>query len=94
MCVTFPIARYRKILHKFDIVQAPINIEFDQLVKIIRALPARQLRKLKIEIDKQTKRKSTNAELEALLLNGPVATDKQLEKIENNRKQINQWRTN
>lgn len=74
-------------------MQAPIDIEFDQLVKIVRALPARQLRKLKMEIEKKTNDKNTKVDLEGLLLGGPIATKKQLAIIENNRKAINQWRT-
>ncbi len=70
-----------------------INIEYEQLVEVIKKLPLAQLRKLKIEIDKETKRQSTQADLESILLNGPVASKKQLEVIENNRKLINQWRT-
>jgi hypothetical protein len=46
------------------------------------------------EIEKKNRNPKSRKELENLLLNGPVATKKQLETIENNRKAINQWRTN
>lgn len=74
-------------------MQVQVDIGFDQLVKIVKTLPAGQLRQLKAEIEKETITNEWNADLETLLLNGPVATKKQLETIENNRKAINQWRT-
>ena len=75
---------------KFDIMQVEVNIAFDQLLKIIKKLPAAQLKQLRAEIEKE---KKSTIDLEALLLNGPVATKKELDIIEKNRKAINQWRT-
>lgn len=74
-------------------MQVQVDIEFDQLVKIVRRLPKEKLRQLKAEIEKKviTEKKATS--LKSLLLKGPVATKKQLKTIENNRKAINQWRT-
>lgn len=72
-------------------MQVQLEIAFDQLVRIVKNLPAAQQRKLKSEIDKETKIQASS-DLEALLLNGPVATDEELERIANNRKAINQWR--
>jgi hypothetical protein len=74
-------------------MKVQVDIEFDQLVKIVKNLPKRQLRQLKAEIEKEVKEDSPKVDLETLLLNGPVATKKQLEVIENNRQAINQWRT-
>ena len=73
-------------------MQVQVDIEFDQLLKIVRKLPSGQLKQLKAEIEKEAQ-DSKSVDLEALLLNGPTATKKQLEVIENNRKAINQWRT-
>lgn len=73
-------------------MQVQVDIEFDQLLKIVRKLPSGQLKQLKAEIEKEAQ-DSNSVDLEALLLNGPTATKKQLEVIENNRKAINQWRT-
>lgn len=77
----------------FDPMQVQIDIGFDQLVQIIKTLPVRQLNKLKVEIEQNTKITDANAGLEVLLLNGPVATQKQLDTIDANREAINQWRT-
>ena len=74
-------------------MQLQVNIEFDQLVKIVKTLPKGKLRQLQAEIENEAKKVKAKVDLRALLLNGPVATKKQLETIENNRKAINQWRT-
>ena len=73
-------------------MQLQIDIEFEQLLKIVKTLPSKQLNQLKAEIEKESAiAKPPN--LETLLLNGPTATKKQLETIAKNRKAINQWRT-
>lgn len=76
-------------------MQVQVDIGFEQLLSIVKKLPAGQLKKLKSEIEKEVEdEKSTITDLETLLLNGPVATKKQLEIISNNRKAINKWREN
>lgn len=87
----YPAKSWTKFLN-FDFMQVQIDIEFDQLLKIVKRLPSGQLRQLKSEIEKETKSENS-FDLETLLLNGPVATKKQLETIANNTKAINQWRT-
>jgi len=74
-------------------MQVQVDIEFEQLVKIVKTLPTGKLRQLKAEIEKKTGNEKVKTDLKSLLLKGPVATKKQLETIENNRKSINQWRT-
>lgn len=73
-------------------MQLQVDIEFDQLVKIVKTLPAGKLRQLKAAIENESKRGEAEIDLRALLLNGPVATKKQAEVIEDNRKAVNQWR--
>ncbi len=73
-------------------MQVQVDIEFDQLLKIVKTLPSGQLKQLKAEIEKEGK-SDKSIDLEALLLNGPTATKKQLNTIAKNRKAINQWRT-
>ncbi len=73
-------------------MQVQIDIQFDQLVKLVKSLPKGQLNKLKAEIEKEDNQFQTN-NLESLLLNGPTATKQQIEQIIENRKSINQWRT-
>ena len=74
-------------------MQAQVDIKFDQLVKIVKQLPEAQWEKLKKEVEEKVPNPEQNSELLSLLLNGPTATKKQLEIMENNRKAINQWRT-
>ncbi len=76
-------------------MQIQLDIEFNQLVKIVKTLPTAKLQQLRAAIDKETTKAnlSKSQDLETLLLNGPVATQKQLDVIDNNRKAINQWRT-
>lgn len=73
-------------------MQVQIDIQFEQLLKVVKTLPSGQLRQLKAEIEKKVKNGKL-VDLETLLLNGPTATKKQLEAISKNRKAINQWRT-
>jgi len=70
-------------------MQVQVDIEFEQLVKIVKTLPTGKLRQLKAEIEKETTKERSKTGLKSLLLKGPVATKKQLENIENNRKSIN-----
>lgn len=72
-------------------MQVQVDISFDQLLRAVKTLPAGQLKQLKAEIEKKTQGKSPN-DLESLLLNGPTASEDELQTIENNRKAINQWR--
>ena len=74
-------------------MQVKVNIEYEQLLKIVKNLPAGKLRQLKAEIEQEAKLEKSELDLESLLLNGPVATKKQLEIIASKRKAINQWRT-
>jgi hypothetical protein len=73
----------RKLL-KSDIMQVQVNIEFGQLIKIVRTLPSGQLKQLKAEIEKEAGNKKSKIDLETLLLNGPTATKKQLDIIAKN----------
>lgn len=66
-------------------MQVQVDIEFEQLIKMVKTLPTGKLKLLKAEIEKETKDEKS-LDLEALLLKGPTATKKQLEIIEKNRK--------
>jgi hypothetical protein len=70
-----------------------VDIEFKDLITLVKNLPTGKLRQLKAEIEIQSSKEKRKVNLKTLLLNGPVATSKQLEVIENNRKALNQWRT-
>lgn len=73
-------------------MQVQVDIDFEELLKIVKALPSGQLQQLKEEIKNETEM-NKSVDLENLLLSGPTATEKQLETIADNRKAMNQWRT-
>jgi len=70
-------------------MKVQIDIAFEQLLNLVKTLPAEQLNQLKNEIEKENKDKKAEIDLETLLLNGPTATKKQLEVIANNIKAFN-----
>jgi hypothetical protein len=70
-------------------MKVQIDIAFEQLLNLVKTLPAEQLNQLKNEIEKENKDKKAEIDLETLLLNGSTATKKQLEVIANNRKAFN-----
>lgn len=75
-------------------MQVQADIKIDDLLRIIETLSDEHLKLLRAEIEKRFQAKRYKPEdLEALLLNGPIATKKQLKVIEKNRKAINRWRT-
>jgi len=74
-------------------MEALVDIKFDELLKIVKSLPEIKLSQLKAEIEKEAKPDSNRDDFEALLLNGPTFSKKQLDDIAKTRKAINQWRT-
>lgn len=74
-------------------MQAQVDIEFDQLVKLVKQLPEAQWTKLKKEVDEKASNPEQNSELLSLLLSAPTFSKKQLDEIAKTRKAINQWRT-
>lgn len=80
-------------LRKFDIMQAQVDIEFDQLVRLVKQLPTTQWTKLKKEVEGKISNSQQNSDLVSLLLSAPTYSKKQLDEIAKTRKAINQWRT-
>ena len=74
-------------------MQVQVDIEFKQLLRIVKTLKNGELKQLKSVIEKDVKKEQSKIDLETLLLNGPVATEQQIDQIVSNRKSINQWRT-
>jgi hypothetical protein len=72
-------------------MQVQLDIEFDQLVRLVKQLPKTQWTRLKDEVEKEKVEKVSD--LETLLLSAPTFTKDQLELIESTRKAIAQWRT-
>ena len=60
-------------------MQVEVEIEFEQLVQIVKTLPAGQLRQLKEEVEHPAKAGQPKADLKALLLGRPVANKKTID---------------
>jgi hypothetical protein len=75
-------------------MQVQVDIDFDELLKIVKTLPPQKRKLLQAELEGRKGARKAKPDLESLLLKGPVATKKQLSVIKGNRKSIDQWRTN
>jgi hypothetical protein len=71
-----------------------MEIGLDQLIHAIKQLPARQLAKLKTEINNVVSEKIDKETFKAFLLQAPVFTDEQINLIEEARKSMNKWGKN
>lgn len=74
-------------------MQVQVDIGFDQLIHIVKELPAAQWTHLKEVVEKEAPQNRTNQDMEAFLLSAPTFTKKQFDAIAKTRKAINQWRT-
>lgn len=81
------------ILAKFALMQVQVEIEFDQLVQLVKRLPAAQWTKLKQEVEVEAPNEKEREEFKQLLLKGPTFSKKQLDAVDKTRKAINAWRT-
>jgi hypothetical protein len=73
-------------------MQVKVNIGFEQLLEIAKSLPAAKAKKLSMALEK-AQVEDKKEDLKDLLLNGPVATEEDMERIANNRKAFSKWRT-
>jgi hypothetical protein len=69
------------------------EIQFDQLINLVRGLSDVQRRQLKAELDRLEKNASDTS-LEEFLLSAPTFSENQINTIEETRKAIDQWRKN
>jgi hypothetical protein len=74
-------------------MQAQVDIGFDQLISLVKRLPAKQWAKLKSEVDQSGTIADRNKDLETFLLQAPTFSKKQLDTVAETRNAINQWRT-
>ncbi len=72
-------------------MQVQVEIDFEELLLMVKKLSLSQLQKLKAEIEREGNQKRA-ADLESILLNGPTATEQEIDIILDNKKTINQWR--
>lgn len=77
-------------------MELKVDIQYDQLLTLIKQLPAAKIVQLKSDLSDsfiEKKAKSEISDFQEFLLKGPVMSDDQYEQFLENRKQFNQWRT-
>lgn len=77
-------------------MQLTVDIKYEQLIDIIRHLPANQLAKIKTDLENTVFANGAEAgktEFQEFLLRGPVMSDSQYSAFKENRKAFNQWRS-
>ena len=77
-------------------MQLTVDIPYEQLIDIIRHLPANQLAKIKSDLEHAVavnNAKTEKINFQEFLLKGPVMSDIQYSAFRENRKAFNQWRT-
>ena len=72
-------------------MELKMEIGFDQLIRAIKQLPAKQLAKLKSEIGNIVPEKADRESFKAFLLQAPSFTEEQVTLMEEARKSINKW---
>ncbi len=70
------------------------NIDYNQILNLIKQLPANQVAKLRADLGTKRRRKPKQkiSEFQEFLLSGPQMTDNQYQTYLDNRKLLNQWR--
>jgi hypothetical protein len=77
-------------------MEVTLNLEYRQILNLVRQLPANQIEKIKEELMKnfiQTKAQSEISEFQNFILSGPVMSDSQYQVFKQQREQFNLWRT-
>jgi hypothetical protein len=83
-------------LVKKKVMQLTVDIPYEQLIDIIRHLPASQIEKLKSDLENTVaidKVENGKTDFQNFILKGPVMTDEQYSTFKENRKAFNQWRS-
>ncbi len=76
-------------------MEIKVNIGYNQIIKLIKQMPASQLARLKTELDDKflaDKSKTEISDLQHFLLDAPIMTDDQYQLFRENRKRFSQWR--
>jgi hypothetical protein len=72
-------------------MELKMEIGLDQLIQAIKQLPAKQLARLKAELNNAVPERSDKEAFKAFLLQAPVFTDEQINLIQDARKSMNKW---
>jgi hypothetical protein len=77
-------------------MQLTVDIKYEQLIEIIKHLPANQLARIKSDLENTVfanGAESCKSEFQEFLLRGPIMSDDQYSIFKENRKAFNQWRS-
>lgn len=78
-------------------MEVKLNIPFEQLLQLVKQLPAEQLKQLKqlLKENKSNSIENVNGKnsFQEFLLEGPVFSAKQITDINNTHSKINNWRS-
>jgi hypothetical protein len=77
-------------------MEVTLNLEYRQILDIVRQLPVNQIERIKRELNEnfsQTKTTSEISDFQKFILTGPVMSDGQHQIFKQQREQFNSWRT-
>ena len=77
-------------------MKVTLNLEYAQIINLVKQLPANQIEKIKKELTGSfilTKAKSEISDFQQFILSGPVMSDDQYQDFKQQRQQFNLWRT-
>jgi hypothetical protein len=77
-------------------MQNTVELSYEQLINLIRHLPANQLAKIKSDLENIVAIDNTETrrtDFQVFLSKGPVMSDAQYAAFKENRKSLNQWRS-
>ena len=77
-------------------MELTLNLDYAQIMELVRQLPANQIAKIKKELPEnyiQTKAKSETSDFRKFILTGPIMSDEQYTNFKQQRHRFNLWRT-
>ena len=77
-------------------MELTLNLEYAQIINLIKQLPANQINKIKKDLTEDfilTKAKSETSDFQKFILTGPVMSDDQHQNFKQQRQEFNLWRT-
>ena len=77
-------------------MELTLNLEYAQIIDLVRQLPANQIEKIKKELTENhtpTKTKVEISDFQRFILSGPVMSNDQYQAFKQHRQQFNIWRT-
>jgi len=74
-------------------MEMKVQVPFNQLLTVVRTLTPSQKAKLRAELSEEKVLTNQNEDIIEYLLKGPVYDEKDINIIQENRKEITKWRT-